>query len=186
MFSSAKGAPPKIANDKTSSEANANTTNDDDVANDDDTASASRRVSMAMEPDGADSADFETAGYDFFHALGTAGFDMKKVKSMTMGQIAATFTDEAVFGHGTATASAAGSDPAPASVPSAAAAANEYHDWRDEDDWRHHEDQRHFQRGNEGPRIFSRENQGKHSRSSSAGPSTTFKEDWPITLASSG
>ena len=138
-----------------------------------------------MEPDGANSADFETAGFYFFHALGTAGFDMKKVKSKTMSQIAATFTDEAVFGNGTATASAAGSAPAPASVPSDAAA-NEYHDWCNEDDQRRHEDQRHFRRGNEGPRLFSCKNQGKHSRPYSARPSTPFKEDLPVTPASSG
>ena len=109
-----------------------------------------------------------------------AGFDTRKVKSMTMGQIAATFTDEAVFGRGTATAtaSAAVSAPASASVPSAGATgANEYHDWRDEEDRLHHDDQRHFQRSNEGHRLFSHENQGKHSRPSSARLSPPFKED---------
>ena len=133
-------------------------------------------------PDGADEAtDFEAAGFGFFHALKIDGFNMNAVNVMTMGQIAAKFTDETVFGRVAATASGAG--PAPASDPYAATdAANNYHAWRNEEDWRLL--QRYDE--NEDHRLFSRKNHDKYIRPSRSCSLMPFKEDFPITPALSG
>ena len=119
-------------------------------------------------------------------ALEAASFARNDIKLMTMGQIAATFTDKinsvslVVFGRGAATLSGAG--PVPASGPSAAAEAdgNDYHDWCDEEDWRL------LQRDDDDCHIFSRENFDKYSRPSSARSSKTFKEDFLVTPDSYG